>query len=338
LTARSIDRANLEIDTMMSRKHLTAGLAAIAVAGLGILILLRPGTPTADAAGQTPRASTESSDRAADEAAVRDQNKAYAAALMSGELDAVMAFWARDGDYVDEAGKVTSGKDNIATLFKKALPEMKGSKIAGKVLHLKFLHSNICFEDGSVETTLPTGVKESGRFAAVWTKTGDKWLLSSVRDLPAEVADLPSLAAAQLHDLEWLVGDWVDDEPKKDVVMSCKWDTNKAFLLMHYLVKRDGREDLEVTVRVGWDGASGKIRSWTFDSQGGFSEGFWMKDGKRWLIGSAGVLPDGGVGESTLIYEFKDQNSFVWRATEREVDRQPLADSEVKYVRKPAAK
>jgi hypothetical protein len=90
--------------------------------------------------------------------------------------------------------------------------------------------------------------------------------------------------------------------------------------------------------RVGWDGSSGRIRSWTFDSQGGFSEAFWTKDGKRWLVGTSGVLPDGGVGGSTLVYEFKDANTFVWRATEREVDGQPVADSEVKYVRKPAAK
>jgi uncharacterized protein (TIGR02246 family) len=319
---------------MMSRKHKATAFAAIAAVGLAALVVFRPGTPPAQAAGQPAGAS----DRAADEAAIRAHNQAYAAALTSGDLDAVMAFWATDGDFVDEAGKVTTGKDNIAALFKKALPGLKGGKITGKIHSIKFLKPDIVFQDGTIEATTPTGSKESGRFAAVWSKTDGKWLLSSVRDLPAEVTDLPSMAAAQLQDLAWLVGEWVDDEPKKDVQMTCKWDANKAFLLMHYLVKREGTEDLEVTVRVGWDGASGRIRSWTFDSQGGFSEGFWMKDGKRWLVGSAGVLPDGGIGESTLIYEFKDQNSFVWRATEREVDRQPLADSEVKYVRKPAAK
>jgi uncharacterized protein (TIGR02246 family) len=323
---------------MFSRKQLTVSLAMVAAAGLGALIILRPGTLPAQAVGQVPGTPAEPKDRAADEAAVRAQHKAYVEALVSGDPNAVMAFWAADGDYVDEAGKIASGKDAIAALFRRVLPGMKGSKITGRILKLKFLGPNICFEDGAVETASATGTKESGRFAAVWSRTGDNWLLSSVRDLPAEVTDLPSLAAAQLKDLDWLVGEWVDDEPKKDVTMTCRWDTNKAFLLMHYSVKREGNEDLEVTVRVGWDGASGKVRSWTFDSQGGFSEAFWMKDGKRWLVGTTGVLPDGGIGESTLIYEFKDANAFVWRATEREVDGQPLADSEVKYVRKLAAK
>jgi uncharacterized protein (TIGR02246 family) len=316
---------------MLSRKHRAAGLAAIAAVGLIALVAFRPGTPPVEAAGQPPAAPKIV---AGDEAAIRVANTAYAAAMSAGDLEAIMAFWAPDADYIDEAGKMTRGKDNITALFKKALPELKGSKVTGTVQTLKFYRPEICFEDGTIETTSPTGTKDSSRFAAVWTKTGDKWLLSSVRDLPAEVTDLPSLAAAQLKELEWLVGEWVDDEEKKDVTMTCRWDLNKAFLFMQYQVKREGNDDLGVSVRVGWDGAAGRIRSWTFDSQGGFSEAFWTKDGKRWLVGSMGVLPDGGIGEATLIYEFKDANAFTWRATERTIDGQPLADSEVKYVRK----
>jgi hypothetical protein len=159
-----------------------------------------------------------------------------------------------------------------------------------------------------------------------------------VRDLPSEVSDLPSLASVQLKDLEWLVGEWVDDSPKIEVALNVKWATNKAFLLMDYVVKREGLEPLEVTVRVGWDGHNNRIRSWIFDSNGGFAEAYWQKDGKRWLVGTSGILADGGTGGSTNIYEFVDANSFVWRATERDVDGQPLADAEVKFVRKAAKK
>ena len=120
------------------------------------------------------------------------------------------------------------------------------------------------------------------------------------------------------------------------MTIKCHWDTNKAFLLLDYSVKREGEDPLKVTVRIGWDGAAGRVRSWTFDSQGGFGEGFWQKTGKQWVVGSAGVLPDGGTGEATNVYEFVDANTFVWRATEREVDGQPLADAEVKFVRKAA--
>ena len=319
---------------MTSRKHKATALAAIAVVGTVALAVFRPGTPPAEAAGQP----AESKERAGDGEAIRVLNQAYATALTSGDLDAVMIFWAPDADYVDEDGKHTKGHEQIAALFKKSLPETKGSKVAVKVQSLKFLRPEVCLEDGTVERTDVTGVKDANRFAIVWTKTGDKWLISSVRDLPADVADLPSAAAAQLNELGWLVGEWLDDSPKADVAVNVRWATNKTFLLMDYVVKRDGTEPLEVNARIGWDARIGRIRSWVFDSTGGFAEAFWRRDGKKWFVGTTGILPDGGTGGATNIYEFVDDNTFVWKSTERDVDGQPLADTEVKFVRKNAKK
>ena len=71
-----------------------------------------------------------------------------------------------------------------------------------------------------------------------------------------------------------------------------------------------------------------------FDSDGGFSEGYWERQGNRWLVSKAGILPDGGTGSATDIYEFVDDNSFIWRAIDREVEGQPLASTEIKFVRK----
>ena len=315
---------------MSIRKRQAGAILFLAVATTAAIILVtRPGPSRLEAAGQ---AGSEA--RPAGDAEIRKANEAYAAALTAGDLDAVMAFWAPDADYVDEDGKQTKGSEHIAALFKKSLPETKGSKVAVKVTSLKFLRPEICLEDGTVERTAPTGVKEVNRFAIVWTKSGDKWLISSVRDLPADTADLPSAAAAQLNELGWMVGEWVDDSPKGDVNVTVRWGTNKAFLLMDYVVKRDGTEPLEVNVRVGWDARLARIRSWVFDSTGGFAEAFWRRDGKKWYVGTTGVLPDGGTGGATNIYEFVDDNTFVWRSTERDVDGQPLGDTEVKFVRK----
>ena len=172
--------------------------------------------------------------------------------------------------------------------------EPKGWKAAVRVTSLKFLRPEICLEDGTVERTAPTGVKEVNRFAIVWTKTGDKWLISSVRDQPADVTDLPSVAAAPLAELGWLVGEWTAGGDKAEATIKVSWGKNKAFLLMDYGINQAEGDPLEVTVRVGWDPRQARIRSWVFDSTGGFAEAFWRKDGKRWIVGTAGVLPDGG--------------------------------------------
>jgi uncharacterized protein (TIGR02246 family) len=321
---------------MSLRKRLTGGIVVLAFAMAALLAFSgRPVPNRAEAAGQ---AGSDPKSGSAGEVEIRKANSDYAAALAAGDLDRIMAFWAPDADYIDEAGKQTQGSDKIAALFRKALPETKGSKVGIRIHSLKFLRPEVCLEDGTVDRTAPTGVKESNRFAIVWSKSGDKWLISSIRDLPTEVSDLPSVAAAYLNDLSWLVGEWVDDSAKADVTVKVTWATNKAFLLMDYVLKREGLEPLEVSVRIGWDARQARIRSWVFDSTGGYGEGYWHKDGKRWLVGTAGVLPDGGTGGATNIYEFVDDNTFVWRATERDVDGQPLADAEVKFVRKPAKK
>jgi len=310
---------------------LVATGAALGVFAFSLFVQLpRP----ADAAGQErsqPKASKEG-----DEQAIRKAAQALVQAMNKGDLDALMALWTPDADYSDEDGKVTRGKDALTALFKKGLAENKGSKVTGKTNSLKFLRPEVAIEDGTLEFAAPDGSKESNRYIVVWTKSGDRWLISSARDLPDEVTEVPSLAYPQLKRLEWLVGEWQDASDKIDVKLTCKWDLNKSFLLVQYEVKSPGADPLQVTQRIGWDEYNGMIRSWTFDSLGGIGESYWERDGNRWVAATSGILPDGGTGGATIVVEFVDQNTFVWRSLDREVDGQPLADSEIKFVRKPA--
>jgi uncharacterized protein (TIGR02246 family) len=308
---------------------LAATAAVVGVLAVSLLLQLpRP----ADASAQ--ERSTAQGSKTSDEQAIRKAGAAYVEAMNKGDLNALMAYWAPDADYIDESGKQTKGKESITALIKKGLADSKGRKVSGKFHSLKFLRPEVAMEDGSLEFAAPDGSKESSRYAVVWVKTGDQWLISSVRDLPVEISDLPSLTYPRLKSLEWLVGEWQDASGKTDVAAVCRWDRNKSFLLMEYEVKRAGAEPLHVSQRVGWDGHNALVRSWVFDSAGGFSEGYWERQGNRWNVSKAGILPDGGTGSATNIYEFVDQNTFIWRATDREVEGQPLANTEIKFVRK----
>jgi uncharacterized protein (TIGR02246 family) len=271
---------------------------------------------------------------AADDKAIRQASAAYIAALNKGELEGIMAFWSPDADYVDEAGKMTRGRDAIAALFKQSLADQKNAKFKGQIHSLKLLRKEIALVDGSVEVNLSDGTRDTNRYAVVWVKSGDKWLISSARDLPTEIDHLPSLAYAHLQGLEWLVGDWVDQSDKIDATISCHWAPNKTFLIMEYSVKRDKEDPLLVTQRIGWDPFNQLVRSWTYDSKGGFGEGYWEREGNHWLVGVSGILPDGGTGSATHIYDFVNPDTFIWRSTDREIDEQPVADDEVKFVRK----
>jgi len=317
---------------------LVAGLLS---AGILIGFMARSGPRPAEVAAQeagrkdTAKDTAKAESNAAgDESAVRKSTADYVAAMNKGELGAVMAFWAPDAEYIDESGNITRGREAITAMFREALPDLKKHKISAREHSVRTLRPDVVLQDGSLEFCGPDGCKEFNRYAVVWTKTDGKWLISSARDLPSDVTEVPSLAYPQLQALEWLVGEWSADSPKSDVKLTCKWGPNKSFLLMDYEVRRDRDEPLTVTQRIGWDPVNQTVRSWVFDSDGGFGEGDWQKDGVKWVVDSSGVLPDGGIGTATHVWEFVDPQTFAWRATDREVDGQPLGNMEVKFVRK----
>ena len=294
---------------------------------LGLLATVLLGLLAFSGRGQAPANS---------EQAVRKAVAAYVEAMNKGDLDGLMACLAPDADFIDEAGKTTRGTEALTARFKTLLPTLKGTKVGGKVYSVKFLRPEVALVDGALEYTSADGTRDSNRFAVVWVKSGDKWVISSARDLPAEVEEAPSLTYPQLKPLEWLIGDWVDDPGKGTVKINCKWAPNKSFLVMEYEVKNEGADPLLVTQRIGWDPVNNRVRSWVFDSTGGFGEGYWQRDGNKWVVGASGILADGGTGGSTNVYEFKDDNTFLYRSVDRDIDGQPLADVEVKFVRKAA--
>jgi uncharacterized protein (TIGR02246 family) len=295
---------------------------------LGLLATIFLGILAFGGQGQPPSAKGEQ--------AVRKAAAGYFEAMNKGNLDGLMSYLEQDADFIDEDGKKTSGHNALRARFKTMLPDLKGSKIGGKVYSVKFLRPDVALVDGAMEFTSADGTRDSNRYAVVWVKSGDKWRISSVRDLPAEVEDVPSLTYPQLKSLEWLVGDWVDDSGKGAVKFKCKWAPNKSFLLMDYEVKREGAEPLLVIQRVGWDPVNSRVRSWVFDSTGGFGEGYWQREGNKWVVGASAILSDGGTGGATNIYEFKNDNTFLYRSVDRDVDGQPLADVETKFVRRTA--
>lgn len=76
---------------------------------------------------------------------------------------------------------------------------------------------------------------------------------------------------------------------------------------------------LEGTQVVGWDPIESRIRSWTFDSEGGFGEGHWIQDGNRWLVKTSYVLASGERASALNVFTYVDQNTFRWQSIDREI-------------------
>lgn len=85
---------------------------------------------------------------------------------------------------------------------------------------------------------------------------------------------------------------------------------------------------------IGWDPAAKQIRSWVFDSDGGFGEGTWTKKESRWFIPFTGTLPDGSKSSAVNIITYLDNDTFTWQSVNREVDGEILPNvDEVVVVR-----
>ncbi len=130
---------------------------------------------------------------------------------------------------------------------------------------------------------------EITRFTAIYVKAGGRWLQSAVRD---EVAhDLT--AHDHLKELEWLVGDWVNESQDAVVATTCKWTADGNFLVREFTMKTQGQPVLSGTQRIGWDPVRKQFKTWIFDSEGGYGEGYWTRNGNQWLVKVEGVRQDG---------------------------------------------
>ena len=138
-----------------------------------------------------------------------------------------------------------------------------------------------------------------------------------VADSEASV-DAPQ--TAPLDELAWMVGTWVDEGEESTIVTKCSWWPNsRQFLTRSVRVTIDGELSLQVNQVIGWDPIAGRIRSWTFDSEGGFGQGSWTKDGNSWLVKTSFVTASGDRASAINVITYVDQDTLRWRSTNREI-------------------
>jgi uncharacterized protein (TIGR02246 family) len=325
---------------MLSRRWEAAALLA---ALFGTLTLLMTGTVRVGAyqevdrskLGEKPRpgAKVTPAARKADEAELHKTGEAFSQAFNKGDLNALVGFWTEDAEFIRETGKTYHGHEAIRSLLKASLSENKGSKQSIKATSLRFIKPDVVSAQGLVTITTPAGEVDSGRYASIWVKRDGKWLISSMRDLPDTTDDDKPAAVTRLKQLAWMVGDWHDKDAKAQVTMSVRWGPHQTFLIQRFTVKMADGKEIQNTQRIGWDPRDEMIRTWLFDSSGGFAGGFLTRKGNTWEELSEGVLPEGQVLTSVNTWKFVDDNTAEWTSKERQMDEAPLPDLRVTFVR-----
>ena len=281
-------------------------------------------TTSTDTKSTTPSVTAKQS---ADEVAVRQTGESFVKAYDAADAKAVAAHFTDDAEYVDELGNVFQGRqaieDSLATFF----TENPDCKLEMNIDSIRFISPGVAVEDGTTTITRKEGSDSfDSLYTAVHVKIDGNWLSASVRDHSPKNR---RLHRSQLEQLGWLVGDWVDEGDDSIVIFSCKLVDHGNFLLRTFTIQVAGQEAMSGTQRIGFDPLTGKLRTWIFDSEGGYAEGTWHSDGDNWMLKSTGVTADGQPASSTSIYTFVNEHTMTWQSVDHEIAGVQQSDSEV---------
>jgi uncharacterized protein (TIGR02246 family) len=292
----------------------------LAVAGMAFGVTAWPGL------AQQPKGDPK------DKAALAKKAEAFVEAFHKADAKALAAFWAPDGDYTDQTGRHLKGRDAIEKAFKGFFSKNKGLKLRIDSDSLQFVTPDVAIEDG-MTTVIPSdgGPPSRARYTIVHVKKSGQWYLNSVRDAPFS----PPSNYEHLRGLEWTIGDWIGNTDTGEVErLSFAWTESQNFIVSSFTTTAKNVSVGGATVWTGWDPVAKNMRSWIFDATGGFGEGSWAQDGKKWALKTTSVLQDGKKAAATYVLTRVDGDTITLQARDRSVDGKSVPDTkEVKMKR-----
>ena len=227
------------------------------------------------------------------------------------------------------------GRDAIEKEFATILAELKETKLVVEVESIEFLSPSVAMERGVAKVISKDRAPSESAYTAIHVKQDGKWALDRVSE---EEAPLPPSSYEHLKALEWLIGTWVDTDEEATVETTSHWTKNQAFITRAFTVSVAGQTEMSGMQFIGWDANAGKIRSWVFDSDGGFGEATWTQKNNTWIVNAVGTLPDGRKTTAINVLTIVDATKISWQSTGRELDGEILPNiAPIELGRKPAS-
>lgn len=278
--------------------------------------------------------SAEETPRPEDKAQIQQFFTKYTEAVSNKDADLAASFWSPTAIYINpNTGVSFQGREEILEDFRKRFSSEKIDKLIVTVHNILMSQPDSALVEGTFKITYQNEKPPfQNAFRAVLTKVDNQWLLQEVRQIQL---DQTSTNYTHLKDLEWLIGTWVDSDKDVSIETNTEWDRFKNFLIQKFDMKLYGQSTLEGKQLIAWDPIQKQIRSWVFDSNGGFGEGIWKKEGDTWSVNMNYTLADGRRASSTNIYSGIGPDSYTWTSQNRDVNGEVLPNIEpIKVERK----
>jgi len=323
-----------------------ATIALLALAGVGLVMAAGSPQPPAavPAPGAAPAAPAQPAAPAVkpapspEEKAIIDGVNAFSGLFSAANADGLAELFLDDASIIDPDGNETRGRAAVGEMYAASFQENPGLKVRSRVNEVRFLTPDVARVQGESQLSSATGdASEFNRFNALLVKRDGKWKIAEIRESAAPAADITPYE--RLQELEWMVGDWVDESDNSRVQSSVRWADNQSYLVRTYKIEMPNEKGASGTMFIGWDPQSGQIKSWLFDSNGGHGEGLWTRTGeKEWVVKAQGVMQDGRPTSATQIHNIINKDSVKTSSIDRIVGGQVAPDIvDVIMVRKAPA-
>ncbi|MCE9526795.1 MAG: SgcJ/EcaC family oxidoreductase, partial [Planctomycetales bacterium] len=265
---------------------------------------------------------------AADEQSIRQTHEMLVKAYSADDAKAVAALFTEEGEYVNSGGEVFQGREEIQNTLAAFTAEHAGCQVESEIDAIRFVSPSVAIVDGN---TTVTHAEDAGpthcKYHAVYAKADGKWQIACIRD---QAVKHKMSHEDHLAELDFLNGEWVDEDALSIVSFTCRPVDNGKFLLREFTLNIGGIDLMSGSQRIGWDPLSGHLKTWIFDSEGGYAEGTWQRHGDgHWSVQATGVTSDGRIASGTSIYKIVNDHMMTWQSVDHEIDGVRMPDSPV---------
>lgn len=272
-------------------------------------------------------ATTTNASTATSEKEIRERLQRFTDTVNKGDVTTLASFWTEDAElYRPATGEVLDGRQAIDEFLQKIAKEIQQRhlKFNFQPFQINFVDQDEAIVDGVVEVSDEKGalLQRAARRLDMVNDNG-QWFIDTAREI--EVAPAPP-QFAYLKGVEWLLGNWKDEDDDVAITFNTDWDKFRNFIKQRFSMKVYGLEAMEGVQIIGWDPIDKKIRSWVFDSDGGFGSGVWSQVGDSWQVALNYTLSDGTPASATQIYKKLSDKSYSFASKDRKINGQAIPD------------
>jgi uncharacterized protein (TIGR02246 family) len=241
-------------------------------------------------------------------------------AFNSHDAEKIASLWTPEGVLINlNTNETIQGKEALLTYFKNLFQENPDLKL--KVVHqsISLDAENKATEEGTL-SVLNKDQNQTMAFKAEYVKNDNNWQIDSVAQF---ITPAPHSNYEHLKELDWLIGEWIDqdEDDNTEIHLTFKWDPSKNYIIQNFTMKVLGQNYLDGHQIIGWDPSRKKIRSWFFDSNGGWGESTWSKDNNnQWFASTVFIMNDGRKASALHIYKKKDANQYIFSSVARDIN------------------